>query len=67
MSVLRILRNVAVLVILAVAVLASTPRPAEAKKHNRGCLASGSLCNPKSLPCCSGLCTDLGGTKAFCL
>lgn len=67
MSMLRILRNLAVLVILAVAILAATPRRAEAKKHHQACLGSGSLCTPRSLPCCSGACVTLGGGKDICL
>lgn len=70
MSVLRILRNVAVLVILAVAVLASTSGPAAAKKtkcRNVGyCLTAGRTCGGL-VPCCCGLiCVYGSGNSAYC-
>ena len=58
MSVLRILRNVAVLVILAVAVLTVTPGSAMAK-HGKTkppvCLSLGAFCFGRTTPCCAGL------------
>jgi hypothetical protein len=54
MSLLRILRNLAVLVILTVGVLASTPRRAAANQ----CAKGGAPCNHK--PCCVGF-TCSGG------
>lgn len=56
MSVLRILRNLAVLVILAVAVLTLTPGYAMAKhKKPPVCLSLGTFCLGRTTPCCAGL------------
>ncbi len=56
MSVLRILRNLAVLVILAMALLASTPRRAAAKNKKLQCLPAHSTCYfyAGAEPCCTG-------------
>jgi hypothetical protein len=51
MSVLRIFRNLAVLMILTLAVLASTPRPAAAKL----CGKKGQICGRGIGPCCGKL------------
>lgn len=53
MSVLRIFRNVAVLVILTVAVVGSMPRQAQAAKKKK-CLPNGSICYfyTGAEPCC---------------
>ncbi len=63
MSLLRILRNLAVLVILAMAVLASTPRPAAAKKQV--CLQEFEQCNG-TIPCCRGLVCGSVGNRSIC-
>jgi hypothetical protein len=64
MSVLRILRNLAVLVILAVAILASTPRALADKP--KAC--SGGLCGPGQPPCCHKLvCEMSGGALGQCV
>ena len=64
MSVLRILRNLAVLVILAVGVLASTPRHAAAQV---GCRIFGELCGGRFV-CCRGLvCAPESGNRAICI
>ncbi len=64
MTTLRILRNLAVLVIFAVAVLASTPRPVAAAEPE--CLPAGKSCTPKGTPhCCSGLKCEQLTTGAF--
>ena len=56
MSVLRILRNLAVLVILAVAVLTLTPGSAMAKHRKPPvCLPQGAFCLGRTTPCCAGL------------
>ncbi len=65
MPLLRILRNLAALVMLAMAVLGS-PRPAAAV-FGKGCLVSGLPCNPRSLPCCRGLVCASVGLRTFCL
>jgi hypothetical protein len=52
MSLLRILRNVAVLVILAVAVLSLNPRPMAAQSS---CLPLGSACHLHH-QCCNSYC-----------
>lgn len=52
MSLLRILRNLAVLVILTVGVLSLIPRPAAAQSS---CLPIGSFCNQRN-QCCDRLC-----------
>lgn len=59
MTMLRFLRNLAVLVILALAVLVSTPRPVAAGDN---CLKRHMACGPtNTLPCCDNLvCTAVG-------
>ncbi len=67
MSMLRILRNLAVLLILAVAVLVSTPRPAAANKKKGACAIAGQQCGLDRLPCCHHLvCVAFSGGRAFC-
>jgi hypothetical protein len=53
MTILRFLRNLAVLAILALAVLASTPRRVAA--DDKFCLHKGAVCSLQPLPCCKGL------------
>ena len=70
MSVLRILRNLAVLVILAMAVLGS-PRPAVAKKKGGGgaCLGLYASCPNRYFPnepCCPGLRCAFVATHTEC-
>ncbi len=67
MSVLRILRNLAVLVILTVGGLGLTPRLAMAKKKP----PSPPLCTPQGYqcvyyPCCPGLDCVFLGDRAYC-
>jgi hypothetical protein len=62
MLLMRVLRNFAVLSILAVAVLASTPRQAEARR----CTRQGMQCPPQYPPCCPGLVCVPASTRAFC-
>jgi hypothetical protein len=62
MSLLRILRNLAVLVILAMAVLGS-PRPAAAKKQV--CLQLFEPCG-FTIPCCRGLVCGSVGDRSIC-
>ncbi len=62
MSRLRVLRNLAVLVILTVGVLASTPRQAAAKQ----CRGAGAACNNGRL-CCQGLVCGAGGSCVTCV
>ena len=71
MSLLRILRNLAVLLILVV--LASTPRSAAGgdgkhpKQPPRTCGYGGQECGPSFLPpCCPGLVCTYGGDRFFC-
>ena len=75
MSVLRTLRNLAVLVILAVAVLASPPRPAAAAEGGwkEAYLPFGFVCpghfhgSKKIILCCPGLvCVHQPGTLGRC-
>ena len=55
MTLLRILRNLAVLVILTVAVLSLNPRPVAAQSS---CTPLGAFCTGwiRDAKCCSGLC-----------
>ncbi len=65
MKALRISRNLAVLVILAMAVF-SSPRPAAAKKHNN-CLLQNYQCGlPYNPPCCPGLVCGSLGERTYC-
>jgi hypothetical protein len=74
MSLLHILRNLAVLLILAVAVLVSTPRPAAGgdDKHSKPkpgpgrCSEVGQECASILPPCCPGLVCVPASTRAFC-
>ena len=77
MSLLRILRNLAVLLILAVAVLASAPRSAAGGdgKHPKPkppypwttCGEVAHECGSSFLPpCCPGLACEFLGDRAFC-
>jgi hypothetical protein len=63
MSVVRILRNLAVLVILAMAVLGS-PRPAAAKKTKGFCVTLGQDCG--RYPCCRKLVCGSVGNRSVC-
>jgi hypothetical protein len=63
MSLLRILRNLAGLLILAMAVLASTSRPAAAKKQV--CLQLFEPCG-FTIPCCRGLVCGSVGDRSIC-
>jgi hypothetical protein len=56
MSMLRILRNLAVLLIFAIAVLASTPRPVAA---TLACQQKGEACGLGLPPCCSHLVCEI--------
>jgi hypothetical protein len=64
MSVLRILRNLAVLVIFTLAVLASTPRAAADKP--KACEGAGQPCGLGYPPCCHKLVCEFGG-RGVCL
>ena len=69
MSVLRVLRNLAVLVILTVGGLGLTPRLAMAKKKPPP--PPPPLCTPKGYqciyhPCCPGLNCVLLGNRTYC-
>jgi hypothetical protein len=63
MSLLRILRSLAVLVILAMAVLGS-PRAAAAKKTKSFCVTLGEDCG--RYPCCRGLVCGSVGNRSVC-
>ena len=69
MSLLRILRNMAVLVILALAVLGS-PRSAAAKKTKCkpvvGCRIQGEPCGGRFVCCCGLVCVGGSGNSAYC-
>ena len=66
MTILRFLRNLAVLAILALAVLASTPRRAAA--GDKLCLHKGAVCTLSAIPCCKDLVCETvsGGTLSRC-
>jgi hypothetical protein len=69
MSLLRILRNLAVLVILTVGGLGLTPRLAMAKKKPPPplCTPQGHTCPGSLPPCCPGLqCVSYGGNLSYC-
>jgi len=65
MSVLRILRNVAVLVILAVAVLTLAPRQAAAKSHRHPKTCSGQCSIRYHISCYAG-CTCSAYDIGYC-
>jgi hypothetical protein len=63
MIVLRILRNFAVLAVLAVAILSSRPTSADQKE----CLREGEQCPPQFGHCCPGLVCSAASDRAFCV